>query len=90
MIELLKKFEMEDKLEVPPCSVMCMLDEDRKLLNRYRLNYFCITANHLKTRSKEDIIKLNSYIQILGLIFAANRGHFKIVCKISTHFINHL
>ncbi len=58
MIELLKKFEMEDKLEVPPCSVMCMLDEDRKLLNRYRLNYFCITANHLKTRSKEDIIKL--------------------------------
>lgn len=37
---------------------MCMLDEDRKLLNRYRLNYFCITSKHLKTKSKEDIVQL--------------------------------
>lgn len=35
-----------------------MLDEDRKLLNRYRLNYFCITSKHLKTKSKDDFIRL--------------------------------
>jgi hypothetical protein len=35
-----------------------MLDEDRKLLNRYRLNYFCITSKHLKTKSKDDFIRI--------------------------------
>ena len=35
-----------------------MLDEDRKLLNRYRLNYFCFTSKQLKSKSKEDFVRL--------------------------------
>ncbi len=58
MIEVLKKYEQEDNLDIPPCSLLCMLEEDRKLLNRYRLNYFCITSLHYKTSSKTDFITL--------------------------------
>ena len=46
MIELLKEFERSDNLDVDPCSLLCMIEEDRKLLNKYRLNYFCITTPH--------------------------------------------
>ena len=35
-----------------------MLEEDRKLLNKYRLNYFCITTPHHKAKSKEDLITI--------------------------------
>lgn len=58
MIDVLKQYEKEDRLDVPPCSMLCMLEEDRKLLNRYRLNYFCITSIHYKQTSKEDFIKV--------------------------------
>jgi hypothetical protein len=58
VIEVLKKAELEDQLEIPPCSLLSMLEEDRKMLNKYRLNYFCITTKHPKTKSKEDFINL--------------------------------
>ena len=62
MIEVLKEFEQHDNLDVDPCSLLCMIEEDRKLLNKYRLNYFCITAPHNRPASKEDFINLSRHL----------------------------
>jgi hypothetical protein len=35
-----------------------MIEEDRKVLNKYRLNYYSITSKHEKVRSKIDFINI--------------------------------
>jgi hypothetical protein len=35
-----------------------MIEEDRKVLNKYRLNYYSITTKHQKDKSKLDFINI--------------------------------
>ena len=62
MVDLLKEFELKDNLDVNPYSLLCMIEEDRKILNKYRLNYFCITTPHNRQASKQDFIELSKHL----------------------------
>jgi hypothetical protein len=62
MIELLKEWEKKDNLDLNPCSLLCMLEEDRKMLNKYRLNYFCITAPHHRPSGKDDFVAVAKHL----------------------------
>ena len=42
--------------------MLTMLEEDRKSLNRYRLNYYCLTSSHHRAKAKEDLIKLARHL----------------------------
>ena len=39
-----------------------MLEEDRKSLNKYRLNYYCITAKQERNVSKKDFAELARFL----------------------------
>ena len=62
MIELLKDFENKDQLDVDPYTLLCMIEDDRKLLNKFRLNYFCITSASNRESGKEDFVKVVNHL----------------------------
>ena len=62
MIDLLKDYENKDQLDVDPYTLLCMIEDDRKLLNKYRLNYFCITSANNRESGKADFIKVARHL----------------------------
>ena len=43
---------------MPASNVLFMIDQDTRLLNKYRLNYHCNTIYGDRAAAKEDFIKL--------------------------------
>ena len=42
--------------------MLTMLEEDRKLLNKYRLNYYCLTSKCHREKAKEDFVTLARHL----------------------------
>lgn len=39
-------------------NALFMTDDDTNLMNKYRLNYYCLTNQSNKSKAKEDLISL--------------------------------
>lgn len=41
----------------PKTNILFMIEDDTNLLNKYRLNYHCLTSNNSITKAKDDYVK---------------------------------
>ena len=57
-MKVLNELEEKDSLEIPANNVLLMIDQDTKILNKYRLNYHCNTHSQLSTSAKKDFLEL--------------------------------
>lgn len=58
LLPLLSQLEEKDALEIPSSNLLLLIDQDTKLLNRYRLNYHCNTRYSGRNKAKEDFVAL--------------------------------
>ena len=57
LLATLNELEGKDNLSNPPSNIL-LVDEDTKMLNKYRLNYHCNTNYVGRSQAKEDLITL--------------------------------
>jgi hypothetical protein len=56
-VKALLKLQEKDILEVPSSSIL-LVDEDTKLLNKYRLNFHCATKYSSRYQAKLNFLAL--------------------------------
>ena len=58
LVSLLNSLEEKDKLEIPASNMLFTIDQDTKILNKYRLNYHCNSIYNDRASAKADFILL--------------------------------
>jgi hypothetical protein len=61
LLAALNELEEKDSLTIPPSNLL-LVDEDTRLLNKYRLNYQCNTHYMSRNQAKQDFLALAHHL----------------------------
>jgi hypothetical protein len=61
LLAFLRELLSRDPLEINS-STLLLVDEDTKILNKYRLNFHCATRFHSRRQAKQDFITLAKHL----------------------------